>query len=327
MADEPEHGRSRLTSRVETALVWLLGHATRVWPFIVFGVVLAVSWHALREIRPRQFRAALHTLDPQWLGVAALCTIANIGAMGLYDVIAFRHTRSRWTERWQYGAVAFAWSNFLTLGPLAGPAMRFWLYRPAVDHISELHNGVVSVALAFTSGLGGWTLAILLDRFVHAGMAGTAAIALGLTIACAALGRMLVQRFEKLAAPAGPSFRTVELACIGWVDWLLAAAAFATCLKAAGTEAAAGLIARSFFLGQVLGIASLVPGGFGSSDAFWIAHLPLGRSETAAVLAAYRLIYYVIPWAIASLLLLSWVTQRAPRRLEIARRVVAGLVG
>src|SRR5262249_35132899 len=80
-------------------------------------------------------------------------------------------------------------------------------------------------------------------------------------------------------------------------------------------------------LGQAIGVISLVPGGFGSSDAFWIAHLPLAQSKTAAVLAAYRLIYYVIPWAIASLLLLSWVTQRRPRRLEIARRVVAGLVG
>src|SRR3954471_156862 len=183
MADEPEHGRSRLTSRVETALVWLLGHATRVWPFIVFGVVVAVSWHALREIPPRQFRAALHTLDPQWLGVAALCTIANIGAMGLYDVIAFRNTRSRWTERWQYGAVAFAWSNFLTLGPLAGPAMRFWLYRPAVEQLSDLHAGVIAVAVAFSSGLAGWTLAVLISSAAGLPLAATVVVAFALTLA------------------------------------------------------------------------------------------------------------------------------------------------
>jgi phosphatidylglycerol lysyltransferase len=327
MSDDFERGRSRFISRLESGGVWLVGHLSHVWPFVLFAAVLGLSWHALRDISPRGYGAALRGLDPNWLAAAAAITVVNIGAMGLYDVIAFRHTRSTWRERWRYGAVAFAWSNFLTLGPLAGPAMRFWLYRPTVDHISELHNGVVSVALAFTSGLGGWTLAILLDRFVHAGMAGTAAIALGLTIGCAALGRMVVQRFEKLAAPAGPSFRTVELACIGWVDWLLAAAAFATCLKAAGAEAAPGLIARSFFLGQVLGVASLVPGGFGSSDAFWIAHLPLATSRAAAVLTAYRLIYYVLPWAVASLLLLAWMSGRAPRRLEIARRIVAGLVG
>jgi phosphatidylglycerol lysyltransferase len=327
MPDGFEHGRSRLTSRLESGGVWLVGHLSRVWPFMLFAAVLALSWHALRDISPRAFRAALRDLDPNWLAVAAAITVANIGAMGLYDVIAFRHTRSTWRERWRYGAVSFAWSNFLTLGPLAGPAMRFWLYRPAVDHISELHNGVVSVALAFTSGLVGWTLAILLDGVAHAGIVGTAAIALVLTIACAAIGRTIVQRFEKLAAPERPSVRTIELACIGWGDWLLAAAAFAACLRAAGAGAAPGAIARSFFLGQSLGVASLVPGGFGSSDAFWIAHLPLETSRAAAVLTAYRLIYYVLPWAVASLLLLAWISGRAPRRLEIARRIVAGLVG
>ena len=91
--------------------------------------------------------------------VAAAATLLNIGVMGLYDVIAFEHTRSRWFERWRYGAVSFAWSNFLTLGPLAGPAIRFWLYRPAVDKPADLEGGVVSIATAFTAGLGGWALA------------------------------------------------------------------------------------------------------------------------------------------------------------------------
>ena len=236
--------------------------------------------------------------------------------MGLYDVIAFRHTRSTWRERWRYGAVSFAWSNFLTLGPLAGPAMRFWLYRPTVDHISELHNGIVSVALAFTSGLAGWTLAILLDRFAHAGIAGTAAIALALTIICAAIGRTVVQRFEKLAAPAGPSFRTVELACVGWLDWLLAAAAFAACLKATGAAAAPGLLARSFFLGQAIGLASLVPGGFGSSDAFWIAHLPLAPERHGG--GARRLPPHLLRGRGRSRRCCCWRGRRgrAPRRLE-----------
>jgi phosphatidylglycerol lysyltransferase len=83
---------------------------------------------------------------------------------------------------------------------------------------------------------------------------------------------------------------TLELAVVGWTDWLLAALVFVACLKAAGAVPSVGDLARSFFLGQALGVASLVPGGFGSSDAFWIAHLPLGRSQAAAVLAAYRLI-------------------------------------
>ena len=65
---ETEHGRSRLTSRVEVSLVWLLGHASTLAPFLVFGLVLALSWGALRDIRVRDFRLALRTLDPLWLG-------------------------------------------------------------------------------------------------------------------------------------------------------------------------------------------------------------------------------------------------------------------
>src|SRR4029453_9554434 len=40
-----------------------------------------------------------------------------------------------------------------------------------------------------------------------------------------------------------------------------------------------------------------------------------------------QFIYYVLPWAAASLLLLSWVTRRARKRIEIARRIIGGLVG
>src|SRR5262249_26845958 len=83
---------------------------------------------------------------------------------------------------------------------------------------------------------------------------------------------------------------------------------------------------RSFFVGQAIGLASLIPGGFGSSDAFWIAHLPLPGGDAAAALIAYRLVYYIVPWLAASLVLLSWATRRASRRVELARRLVAGLV-
>jgi hypothetical protein len=35
-------------------------------------------------------------------------------------------------------------------------------------------------------------------------------------------------------------------------------------------------------------------------------------------------VYYVLPWTLASLVLLSWATRRAQRRIETARRVIAG---
>src|SRR6202158_2877242 len=180
-----------MMSRVESGLVWLLGHASQIWPFLVFAIILTLSWGELRQFRMRDFRAAMGGLDRSWLVVAAVATIANVAVMGLYDVIAFQHTRSRWSERWRFGAVAFAWSNFLTLGPLAGPAIRFWLYRPAVDQLSDLHAGVVAVA--FTSGLIGWTLAVLMAARAGANVFVLSAGAFALVLAATSLIRAMVR--------------------------------------------------------------------------------------------------------------------------------------
>jgi phosphatidylglycerol lysyltransferase len=318
-----------LRKRVQTVLLWLVGHAPWFLPFAVIATVLALTWGALRQIHPREVRDALHVLDSSWLALAAMATAANIAVMGLYDVMAFGHTRSRWSERWRYGAVAFAWSNFLTLGPLAGPAIRFWLYRPAVDRSADIESGVVNIAAAFMSGLAGWTLAaiILPHAAAWSWVVLLACVAFGLSVANAWLARRLLIRLGRLSSTAAFESGPVALAVIGWLDWLLAALAFVASVRSAGIPLPLIDAVRSFFYGQAIGLASLVPGGFGSADAFWIAHLPIPESAATATLLAYRLIYYVVPWAVASLLLLTWVTHRTPRRIELARRVMAGIVG
>lgn len=326
-----------LRSRLRGAFVWSLGHGAAVWPFAVFAALLLLSWGALRQIHPGEVRAAIREFEAPWLVIACVITAANVAVMGFYDVVAFPHTRCAWKERWRNGAVAFAWSNFLTLGPLAGPAVRLWLYRRDVDDLSELHGGIAAIAAAFMSGLIGWTLAALALGWVW--RPGGAGVGEGLVLAAAAFvlvllittgARPLARRLANGGGDAAGSTafpRAIELALIGWLDWLLAAAVFVACFHAAGSGRAVAGEVRGFFLGQALGVASLVPGGVGSSDAFWIARLPVARSATAAVLLAYRAIYYVAPWAIASLLLLARATRDAPRRRALARRIVGGLVG
>ncbi len=327
---------AELRAAVETVALWLVGHASWFLPFLVIAVVIAVSWGPLRQIHPREVRAALQSLDSSWLALAAIATAANIAVMGLYDVLAFAHTRSRWCERWRYGAVAFAWSNFLTLGPLAGPAIRFWLYRPAVDRSADIEGGVVNIASAFISGLIGWTLAALIvPRAAQIEWAIVLiAVAFALTLVAAVAARAIVQRIERFAASAASGTGPIWLAAIGWLDWLLASVAFVACVRSADAGVHTIAAIRSFFLGQAVGLVSMVPGGFGSADAFWISHLPIpdvplpiARSGATAIIAAYRLIYYAVPWAGASMLLLTWVTHRTPRRIELARRVIAGIVG
>jgi phosphatidylglycerol lysyltransferase len=317
--------RRRLPARLDDAAVWALGHAVRVWPFVLFGIVVWLSWPTLREIHTRDFRIALRALRPGWIALAGALTVVNIAVMGWYDVIAFRHTRARAIDRWRFGAVAFAWSNFLTLGPLAGPAIRFWMYRPAVDQVSELSAGVVSIAVAFASGLAGWTIAVTAVGSFSLPVVAAAALVCAAAIAWAA--RFAGRRFERFAAIASTPGRALAFAAVGWLDWLLAGAAFIACMRAAGSVGTFAAALRPFFLGQLLGLASLIPGGFGTADAYWLTHMPLAESTTAAALMAYRFVYYVGPWVIASLVLLAWATHRSAQRRDVARRSIAGLVG
>src|SRR6185503_16846826 len=319
--------RDTLRRRTEQASTWLVARAGRAWGLLVIAVVLALTWQALRGIHVHEVRVLLRSLDGRWLVAAGGITLANVAIMGLYDVIAFSRTRTTAAERWRFGAVAFCWSNFLTLGPLAGPAIRLWLYRGTVDGASELRSSIVSVVIAFSAGLIGWTLAAVATAQIGGGLVVLSLAALVCVSAAAWIARAIARRFEDLSDAAARPVRTLELALVGWLDWLLAMAAFAACLRAAGVDIAALRVAHDFFVGQAIGLASLIPGGFGSSDALWIARLPIDRNVTVAALAAYRFIYYIGPWFTASLVLLSWATRQSSRRTELARRVVAALVG
>ena len=317
-----------VVSNIKTGGVWLIGHASRFVPALVIAAVLALTWQTLRQIHPHDVVERLHAMHAPWLVAAAAITLLNIAVMGLYDVIAFRQTRTRAVERWRYGAVAFAWSNFLTLGPFAGPAIRFWLYRPAVEHSSDLETGVLSITIAFASGLVGWTLATFVVP-THSTVPNAVMltmVAAGLVYGCVYAGRLVAVRIERFDEIDPSPRAALGPAIIGWLDWLLAGIAFLACLHATGAGVADVISIRKFFLGQAIGLASLVPGGFGSGDVFWIANLPLAAGVSAAALVAYRLVYYVVPWAAASLVLLSWATRRASRRVELARRMLAGLV-
>ena len=324
----PGATRPHVLSRLDNSVIWWLGHVSRVWPFVVFAVVLALTWRALDQIHPRQFAIALRGLDGPWLWLAGVLTAANVGAMGLYDVIAFRHTRNL------TGRNAGGMARCVLRGATSSRSVR-WLDQPCdsgctatVEQISELHTGVVSVALAFSAGLIGWTAAVFVVAHTGGTLVAVVVEALAFALATTWVGGRLAQRIDRLDFSAGASQGSYAGTCmIGWLDWLLAGGTFIACLKAAGVNAPLTQLATSFFFGQALGVVSLVPGGFGSSDAFWIAHLPIENSIAAAVLLAYRII--LLHRAVGNRVTPAAGVDHARRHVmsKSAKRIVAGLVG
>src|SRR3954470_10913839 len=45
--------------RIDAVSAWIVANVTRIWGVVLFAIVLALSWHALRGIHTREVRAVL----------------------------------------------------------------------------------------------------------------------------------------------------------------------------------------------------------------------------------------------------------------------------
>ncbi len=306
-------------------VLWFLANIRWLWPLLVVVAVAAATWPDLRAISYRQVRLAIHSQNHSWLALAGALTLIDLVVMGLYDVICLRLAKVRALERWWIGMLAFAWSNFLTLGPLAGPAIRFWLYRPAGVTFAVLREAIVSIAMGFGTGLLLWLIIGLVplpDWAIYGLVVRvTAVVLLALLAGSFAFRLQHWRRFPVWVRNLKVNWRYLFL--LGAVDWLLAFWVFDLVLRAGGTGLRDDAVLRVFFIGQGIGLLSLIPGGLGSADAFWLARLNTLVGRGTAALLTYRSIYYFLPWVAATLLLLRRAVHEKVRWAGPARMFVS----
>ena len=71
----PAPAAQPLDQRLRAAVVWLLGHAARLLPFLVLATVVSLTWQALRGIHPTAVRHALHSANAAGLQLALAGTL------------------------------------------------------------------------------------------------------------------------------------------------------------------------------------------------------------------------------------------------------------
>jgi uncharacterized membrane protein YbhN (UPF0104 family) len=208
---------------------WWLAHL-RPWIVTLLAVVFVAA--ALREFRALDFHAlreALRHVD-RFLGWLALClALVNVAGMGLYDVVALGRPWADpppWT-RLRIGSLAFALSNLVATGPLAGPAVRLWLYREAGVSTDRILRAAAEAAIGLAAGhvllLAGVWLAP--TRGWPAGVA----IALGLAVA-AGVAAERAPRPRRLAESwLSAEGRWPALFVVGVLDWTLATRCSSLC--------------------------------------------------------------------------------------------------
>src|SRR6185295_18406467 len=151
-ADPAERGR------IYVLALRVLGSAGRWWPIVLVGAVAFLGWTELRRVDLNLVRESLHNLSAPWLLVASALTVLNLGLLGFYDLVTLQGSPVPPSARWGLGTLAFTWSNFLTLGPIAGPAIRFWLYRPYGVDGAVLRGAIVANLVAFATTLAACSL-------------------------------------------------------------------------------------------------------------------------------------------------------------------------
>jgi len=291
------------------------------WPWLLLGTIAALGWGELKQIDLVEVRRLLHGTDGSLVLALLALTAANLAVAGLYDVAALgpRALPPSSSARWSVGVVSFAWSNFLTVGPLAGPALRLWLYRRMDVGGPRARHGLAVILATFTLGLAVWTLAASLPLPEILGGPGVRmSLAVLLGAAVAALWRS--GRVPRTMPPSADlQVRPFVLLSIAVLDWLLAWAVFHLTLEAIHGGVTPGFSLPVFFVGQLVGLASFVPGGLGTADVYWsvrLASLAGGHDRVVAALLLYRLIYYVLPFLVATAVLAGHLV-RGGRRMAV----------
>lgn len=305
---------------------WLrLAHWARlVLPFIIAPLAVWLIWHELHVLNMHELRSQMGRADATLLIFAACSAVAAVICMGLYDAVALDGLT--FTKRWRIGAVCFAWTNFLTLGPIGGPAVRFFLYRQSGVPTESVAVQIARMYVGIWSSMAGVIAAVLIP--MPAGWAWLI-VRLLLAVVLAPAGVVLVSavaaRWKREWVASTRS--SILLGLVAVLEWCFAAGAFVLAARSMGIALPSAELVRTMILGHVAGMASMVPGGLGTADAAWLkleTMFGLATSDAAAHVLLFRGVFYLVPWSVSLIALYVYLVRRSASAERWLRRVLAG---
>lgn len=314
-------------------LAELLGRHRRIVTVSVVLAIIALGFAALNslthEIRYNQLRAAIHALGARQIGLALAFTAASYVALTFYDYLALRIIGRRLP--WRTAALAsftsYTLSHNLGLSLLTGGSARYRIYVAAGLDGPDVARVIALAASTFWAGVmtiaGGAMLlhagpltlgAVVLDPGA-AHIAGGLMLALMAAIVVAAGFATGPLSILGLKLPVPRPREILALVGAGIIDLSCAAAALFVLLPIAD-PAQLPTFVLAYALGIMVALVSHVPGGLGVFEAVVLAVVPSDRADLFAALIAYRVIYYLLPLFIASLLL-AWRECLRSRRVSM----------
>ena len=276
----------------------------------VLGVVALT--HLLRPVRAEDIVDQIRTTPWSVLFQAGAATLAAYVALIGYDWSALRYLGKSIPLRIVAvgGFLGYSFGNTVGVSILSGGAVRYRIYSAFGLNALEVASVSTFVALAFGIGItviglgavalhpealqGLLPLPVGVVRWgAVASLVGLMAVMLWLS----ASGRALRWRNFEIAMPR-PGLLLGQLG-FTLADTAAAAATLYVLLPEGAPEFATFL--ALFTAASMLGVLSHVPGGVGVFESIVIAAMPAGvpLDQVAAALLLYRVIYYLVPFALA----------------------------
>ncbi len=276
---------------------------------VILGAAAWSLWHVAQSMTFTDVYTAIRRTPRFDLVISALATSVSFMGLACYDRFATEVVAPAQITRgyaWFVGATSHALSNTLGFPVLTASALRYRLYRQRGMENGDIARTTLLIGLYVACGsvmVLFVALACAPDAFAGGRVVGISSfiVLLAMIAGFPALARKL-QR-HGMALPVLRRRALLRPLGIGLVEGSAAIYALYALLPVDARPDFATLAA--IVLGaMLLGLLSHAPGGIGVFEATVLAAFPVARhADVLAALLLFRLIYNLIPFAIAALML------------------------
>src|SRR5712691_3199463 len=296
----------------------------RIAPFLkplvilaLFAVALRVLQDTLAHYRYHDVIVYLNSLPADQIVLAIVLTLFGYLVMTGYDTLAFEYIHHPLPYRKIALAsfIGYAFNNNVGLSGLVGGSLRYRLYTAWRLSAVEVAKVIAFCAISFWLGfvvLGGTLFIVLppeVPSSVHLPFNSVRLLGVLLLIPAAAYFAWIAIRREPVRIRQWefelPTFGLfVAQITISSIDWIVAAGVLYILLPDSLPLTFTRFLGI-FFLAQISGVVSNVPGGLGIFEAVILIFLAPFYSAPSifGALVAFRVIYYLLPLFIATILL------------------------
>jgi phosphatidylglycerol lysyltransferase len=299
-------------ARMKKSLIHTFGYLISLCLFIV---ALLVLYRELKQYHFHDIVAGLKAVKPLFLTIAGLLTLLDYLVLTLYDALALRYIKYKleYAKIVLASFIGYVFSHNMTI--VGGSTARYRIYSALGVSASEVAKLVIFCGLTFWLGFFAVCGIVFVAEpndipaalhipFATARPVGVIFIAMTLAYLIFVIlrRRSFIFREWEFTIPSFPI--SIGQIVIASIDWLLACGVLYALLPAA-TELTFMKFVGLFMLAQAAGLLSYVPGGLGVFEAIILLLLSdyLEKTSIISSLVLYRLIYYLIPFILATVLL------------------------